>query len=444
MGRSHRVSAAGIAKVNKAFDRYGKTQECLGGLAGCTRQTVNKFLAGGPVEKRLFKSLCHTLNLKWKEIAELESEEEETSRTTGSMNIASNPVGSRIEGTTSIGLVEEQDSTKTIVTYTTQNGKFVVKIPGDINSFLENPKEQNIWLEAVKRTSGDKNAEIYKIESGSIKIIFNVSPDGIKKLEEEQDKISLVARIIRRVKGEELDLSDTNLSGTDLRDIDLSGVDLSCADLSNANLENANLENADLNCADVSGANLSGANLSNADFSDAIVENAVFRNNLGISSELKQELINRGARVKNLAGADLSGANLFAANLSGADLSGAYLIAANLSGANLGGADLIAANLSGADLSRADLSRAYLIAANLSGADLSRADLSGANLSGANLSRANLSGANLSRADLSRAKVKNAQFGDNLGITEDIKGELKQRGAIFEDSPGDRAEVFTR
>ena len=401
--RSHRVSEAEIENVNKAFDRYGKTQECLGGFARCTRTTVSKFLSGEPVEKRLFKNLCNELKLKWEDIAELESEEEETSRTTGSMNIASNPFGSRIEGTTSIGLVEEQDSTKTIVTYITKDGKFVVEIPGDLNRFLQNTEEQNIWLEAVKRTSGDKNAEIYKIEKGSIKIIFNVSPDGIKKLEEEQDKISLVARIIRRAKGEELDLSDTNLSGTDLRGIDLSGIDLSCADLSNANLENANLENADLNCADVSGANLSGANLSNADFSDAIVKNAVFSNNLGISSELTQDLINRGARLENLAGADLSGADLSGADLSGADLIRANLIDANLRGANLRGAYLMGANLRGADLIRANLIRA-----------------------------------NLSSADLSDVTVKNAQFGDNLGITEDIKRELKQRGAIFKDSPNDR------
>jgi len=418
MGRSHRVSAASIENVQQAFERYGRTQQYLAHEANCTRQTVIKFLAGRPVDKQLFQTLCDTLNLKWKEIAELESEENETSRTTGSMNIASNPFGSRIEGTTSIGLVEEQDSTKTIVTYITKDGKFVVTIPGDLNRFLQNTEEQNIWLEAVKRTSGDKNAEIYKIEKGSIKIIFNVSPDGIKKLEEEQDKISLVARIIRRAKGEELDLSDTNLSGTDLRGIDLSGIDLSCADLSNANLENANLENADLNCADVSGANLSGANLSNTDFSDAIVENAVFSNNLGISSELTQDLINRGARLENLAGADLSGADLSGADLSGADLSGADLIDANLRGANLRGADLSGAYLSGANLRRADLSGAYL--------------------SGAYLSGANLIDAYLIDADLSDVTVKNAQFGDNLGITEDIKRELKQRGAIFKDSPNDR------
>ncbi|MBE9201230.1 MULTISPECIES: pentapeptide repeat-containing protein [unclassified Nodularia (in: cyanobacteria)] len=359
MGRSHRVSAAGIEKVNKAFDRYGTTQECLGGLAGCTRQTVIKFFAGRPVEKRLFKTLCDTLELEWADIAELESEEVVTSKAVIMNKLRSVESETEVNSSTATVLQEELCSPQIIVTSNARTGKFVIKIPGDLNKFLQNTEEQKTLLEAVKKLAGDENAKIDKIERGSIKITFNVSPSGIKRLEEliksgklednlkeEQNKIYLVQRITHRAKGTELDLSDTNLSGTDLRGIDLSGIDLSCADLSNANLENANLENADLNCADVSGANLSGANLNNADFSDAIVKNA--------------------------------------------------------------------------------------------------ANLSGANLSGANLDRTDLSGANLSGANLSGATVKNAQFGDNPGITEDKKRELKQRGAIFEDSHGDRAEVFAR
>nr|WP_268932474.1 pentapeptide repeat-containing protein [Sphaerospermopsis reniformis] len=80
-------------------------------------------------------------------------------------------------------------------------------------------------------------------------------------------------------------------------------------------------------------------------------------------------------------------------------------------------------------MSRANLSRAYLIGANLSRA----------NLIGANLSLADLSG-----ADLSGAAVKNAIFGDNQGISPAMKRDLIERGAIFEDSPGDRSRVLTR
>lgn len=59
--------------------------------------------------------------------------------------------------------------------------------------------------------------------------------------------------------------------------------------------------------------------------------------------------------LKDLQGADLSGANLIGANLS----------EANLIGANLSGAIFIKANLSGADLSEADFSGAKLIESTL-------------------------------------------------------------------------------
>ncbi|MDJ0732549.1 MAG: pentapeptide repeat-containing protein [Nostocaceae cyanobacterium] len=41
----------------------------------------------------------------------------------------------------------------------------------------------------------------------------------------------------------------------------------------------------------------------------------------------------------------------------------------------------------------------------------------------------------LGGTELSSADLKNARFGDNGGISEEIKLNLIQRGAIFEDSP---------
>ncbi len=52
--------------------------------------------------------------------------------------------------------------------------------------------------------------------------------------------------------------------------------------------------------------------------------------------------------------------------------------------------------------------------------------------------------ANLSDANLSRAVVEKARFGANLGVTEEMKLDLKRRGAIFNDSPGDRSEILSR
>ncbi|MBS3030156.1 MAG: hypothetical protein HCA25_24750 [Dolichospermum sp. DET50] len=182
MSRSHRASKEGIQKLYQTFYIYGRTQDYLAGTVGCTRQTVNKFLAGRPIDKRLFQALCDELRLNWQDIAELEMEEYENSRTVGSINRTRNTFAFATEETISIPLKEGQDSNQTIVTYITNGGEFVIKIPGDINSFLQNVEEQNIWLEAVKRTSGDQNVKIVKIERGSIKIIFNVSQDGIKNL----------------------------------------------------------------------------------------------------------------------------------------------------------------------------------------------------------------------------------------------------------------------
>ncbi len=184
-------------------------------------------------------------------------------------------------------------------------------------------------------------------------------------------------------------------------------------------------------------------------------------NSLNDKWRLVQEIVSQRVNARNLSGADLSDANLRGANLSdadliNADLSGADLINADLSGANLRGANLIDADLIGAYLSGANLMGANLMGANLMGANLigtglsgvnlsdthlSDAGLIGANLSGANLRRAYLCYANLSGADLSGADVEKTQFGANLGLTEEMKLDLKQRGAIFEDSPGARSGV---
>ncbi|MCZ7584270.1 MAG: pentapeptide repeat-containing protein [Deltaproteobacteria bacterium] len=82
----------------------------------------------------------------------------------------------------------------------------------------------------------------------------------------------------------------------------------------------------------------------------------------------------------------------------------------DLSKANLKKADLAEAKLAGADLSRSRLTKAHLAGADLSGANLTRADLKGANLRGANLEKAILEKAALEGADLTDAKLSGAVF----------------------------------
>ncbi|MDB9465106.1 pentapeptide repeat-containing protein, partial [Dolichospermum circinale CS-539/09] len=333
--RSFRASREGVERLTQAFDKYGKTQDCLATEVGCTRQTVNKFLTGKRISKELFISLCNELNLNWQDIAELESEQDKNSRTVPSMNrpLSNNP---STEGTGALTAVVEVNTVQTCITSNTINGLFSITIPGDINSFLKNRKKQNNLLNALRILSSDENATISNIEKGSIKITFNVSSDGIKKLEEEPDKIILVARIICRSEGEGLDLSDTDLSRVDLSGFDLSGINFSCADLTDANLENANLENADLDCADLSGANLRGANLKGTSLNDSIIDDKWLT---------VWKIVNQSFLGRDLIGADLSSANLSSANLSSANLSSANLSSANLSSANLSSANLSSANL---------------------------------------------------------------------------------------------------
>jgi uncharacterized protein YjbI with pentapeptide repeats len=148
----------------------------------------------------------------------------------------------------------------------------------------------------------------------------------------------------------------------------------------------------------------------------------------------------------NLARTDLEGADLREANLTGATLTGAVLIEADLTGAKLRGAKLGRAklhraylrdvkydnstvwpnsvrdvlrvwrgdkNLTSADLTFAKLDQAALTGADLSGANLDfawldQATLTGANLRGAKLGHAKLTGADLTDADLTNAVLTRA------------------------------------
>jgi transcriptional regulator with XRE-family HTH domain len=101
------------------------------------------------------------------------------------------------------------------------------------------------------------------------------------------------------------------------------------------------------------------------------------------------------------------------------------------------GVKFILTNLIRGNLNGAFRILTSLIRADLSGANLRGTNLSGAHLRGTNLSGANLSGANLIGANLSGAIVEHALFGRSVGLTEEMKRDLEQRGAIF----GDRPEV---
>jgi predicted NACHT family NTPase len=75
MDRGIQATAVGLEEAKNALKLKGWTQEYLAGVAGCTRQTVSKFLAGTRIEKRIFQDICSGLDLRWGEITELETNE---------------------------------------------------------------------------------------------------------------------------------------------------------------------------------------------------------------------------------------------------------------------------------------------------------------------------------------------------------------------------------
>lgn len=110
-----------------------------------------------------------------------------------------------------------------------------------------------------------------------------------------------------------------------------------------------------------------------------------------------------------VAGADLSGCNLFALRAMNADLRNANFSHANLKGASLQGSDL-----SGADLSHAFLRQALLNGANFSNADLSYSKIINAEVEGADFTNANLYGATLYRSDFTGSDMINADLGFSI------------------------------
>ena len=401
---TYAASAQGVEKAEKALKRLGFESKINFAKSNLlSRTTVTKFFQCQSIQLDSLKRICEALKLDWEKIVPM-CEEEQSNRLeiNEPSNLDTNEEGERMQ------MLSRQI---TVLDKHSQATKAEIILKGDINSVNN---DLSVIMELFLRNFIGDTIKITDIKEGSIRLIIEGSPDDIEQLlsrfnsgelnevsgfpvenvqilsessddesNELNDKWRLVQEIVCQV------VDTRNLIGADLSDVDLSVANLSGADLSGADLSGADLSGADLSGADLSGADLSGADLSRT----------------------------------FLSGADLSGADLSGADLSGAFLSGAFLSGASLSPVNLSDADLSDANLSRTNLSRANLSRTFL--------------------SGAFLSDANLSGANLSGAFLSGAVVEKAQFGANLGLTEEMKLDLKRRGAIFNDSPGDRSGVLS-
>ena len=168
----------------------------------------------------------------------------------------------------------------------------------------------------------------------------------------------------------------------------------------------------DLAGADLTAANLSDADLINADLTRADLTDA--------------DLINANLTRADLTDANLINARLTRADLTAASLFGADLTRANLTRASLFGADLTGADLTDANLTAADLTAANLIAANLTRANLTHTDFTAANLTRANLTRTHITGAILDRAVADGAVADGAWMSSDTRNTQglDVGGFL--------------------
>ncbi|MBD2603180.1 pentapeptide repeat-containing protein [Scytonema hofmannii FACHB-248] len=361
-----------------------------------SRSTVTKFFQCQPIQLDSFTRICKALKLNWAEVAGIIEEGQ-------SQGLERNNYSS--PDTDEVVQVQAVQRQVTVIDKESKKIKAVIVLEGDINSVNSNFK---VSLELALLTYPGDTIKITDIQAGSIRLIVEGSQEDIERL---------VSRIqsgeLKELSGFPVeDIQVLNESSDDEESNELNDKWHLVQEIVNHAVEGRNLSFADLSDADLSRVNLRGANLSGANLVDADL-----------------------SRV-NLRGADLSDANLSDTNLRSANLRGADLSDANLRSANLIDANLIDADLIDANLIDADLSVAFLRDANLR-----NAILIGVNLSRANLSSADLRGADLSGAELRGANVENAVFGNNIGISEARKRDLIQKGAIFEDYPGDRSSV---
>ena len=416
------ASEKGVEIAEKALKRRGfNSKSDFSKSKFISRNTVSKFFNRQKIQLDTFKKICQELTLNWREVAGIEEGDPKQSNVSDGSSSEMNDGG----GGAMQSILSCERRRVIVLDELSQVKKLEIILTGDIYS-VENLKV----LEFILREHSGNTIKIIDVKEGSIRLTVEGSQEDIERLLSKLQSgeiqeingfpIEDFQASSERVEDEDNDEADDKwnlvreIVSRSVKNRNLAGADLSDADLSGANLRGADLIGADLIGANLIGADLSGADLSGADLRRAFV-----------------------------IGALVIGAFVIEASLSGALVIGALVIKANRRRADLRRAFLRRAFLRRADLRRADLSGANLKGANLKGADLSGANLSGANLSGANLSGADLSGADLSDADLIGANVQDAQFGNNIGIPEEMRADLTRRGAVFIDSPGSGDRIKT-
>ena len=290
-------------------------------------------------------------------------------------------------------------------------GQAVFVIEGSIEDLTPIDRAKiELLVETLRGITGSATLRIKSIEEGSIRIVLEDDEEGIEALKKLVERGELTKILDKPIKESHFTLSPAEEKLNASSEIQRAILSF----LLRSRFWPSKRKEALLGRAKLQGAKLQGAKLLETNLEGA-----------------------------NLQGAYLQGAHLEGANLQRVNLQGAYLLYAKLLGTNLEGANLLGANLQRVNLKGANLKGANLKGANLLGANLLGVNLLGANLLGARLEVANLKGANVKGAHLEEANVKGAIFTQATGLSGDQKADLKSRGAIFEDLPGDRSGVLS-
>ena len=273
---------------------------------------------------------------------------------------------------------EESDTTQML----TNEKRYAFAIAGSVDQ--DDIAKLKAIAALLKDLAKDTSIKIIDIESGSIKLILEGSQEGLEQLE-ALFKLGELKEVL----------------GIPVEDVKFVAVGTSNADKKRLAFTIAgNVTEADI-------AKLKAALIETSDDNENTEDDE--------SRPDQDNAVQKSSSQSQILSGNPIGVKFILTNLISGNLNGAFRILTNLIRANLSGA-----NLSGANLSSANLSYAYLSYAYLSDADLSNANLSYANLSGVNLSG---------------AIVEHALFGGSVGLSEDMKRDLEQRGAIFGDRP---------